>query len=342
MPTSPSGPLFGAEPPPVHEDHVRVYSQQMQMIIAPPMLNTKALSSFGGSSDMEPPLSPSTVPLRGYAAQALAGSDAPAGRGKQTKDPLTREKEYQDMMQSILDRTRQANQQQEQDEDRRVERLLKHIEHEENFVAEVDQRVRFREQQKLDRQRELYKEWNDKVFGTIQKQIDKQLAQIRTQDLTERRRNLMEDYIRISNQKIGGLYRDIIIESEYDPFMANKLCPKYRMSDRRDPLKQELTVLDPMKDGLMGDLKPRELGRPTLDPTMYNNLHSTPYGRFDRMVAPPPPETVHFSRVNFEHYNISTDPATLRRELPRGKRMGITGMRDQHMSTIFDTVGGPL
>ena len=151
------------------------------MSIAPPMLNTKALSSFGGSSDMEPPLSPSTVPLRGYAAQALAGGDAPAGRGKQTKDPLTREKEYQDMMQSILHRTRQANQQQEQDEDRRVERLLKHIEHEETFVAEVDQRVRFREQQKLDRQRELYKEWNDKVFGTIQKQIDKQLAQIRTQ-----------------------------------------------------------------------------------------------------------------------------------------------------------------
>ena len=84
----------------------------------------------------------------------------------------------------------------------------------------------------------------------------------------------MEDYIRISNQKMGGLYRDIIIESEYDPFMANKLCPKYKMSDRRDPLKQELTILDPMKDSLMGDLKPRELGRPTLDPMMYNNLHS--------------------------------------------------------------------
>ena len=59
-------------------------------------------------------------PLRGYAAQTLPSSREGANKGQ-------REDDYQMRMQGILDRTRQANQQQEQDEDRRVERLLKQV-----------------------------------------------------------------------------------------------------------------------------------------------------------------------------------------------------------------------
>ena len=46
------------------------------------------------------------------------------------------------MMQTILERTRQQNQAQEQDEDRRVERMLKHIAHEQEFVEQVRGRTR--------------------------------------------------------------------------------------------------------------------------------------------------------------------------------------------------------
>ena len=82
------------------------------------------------------------------------------------------------------------------------------------------------------RQAELYKEWNDKVYEAIQGQIDRQLAALRTEKITERRRQLMEDYIRVSNQKIFGLYRDIIIENEYDPLQAHEhaRCTRHRMS----------------------------------------------------------------------------------------------------------------
>ena len=41
------------------------------------------------------------------------------------------------MMQSILDRTREQNQAQEQDEDRSIERMLKHIAQEQEFVEQV-------------------------------------------------------------------------------------------------------------------------------------------------------------------------------------------------------------
>jgi len=217
-------------------------------------------------------------------------------------------------MQSILDRTREQNQAQEQDEDRRVERMLKHIAHEQEFVEQLDMNLEMRERAKYRRQTQLYKEWKEKVYDTIQAQIDGQLASLRTEDISGRRRELMEDYIRVSNQKRYGLYRDIIIESEYDPLLAHQKLLKYTMSDQNDPLKLEINNAE------IGKPK-RELGRATLSATMWDRLHSTPYGRFDR-IAPPAvaDQNPYVSRVNFEHYHIAKDPETLNREFPRGKR----------------------
>lgn len=223
------------------------------------------------------------------------------------------------------------------DEDRRIERLLKHIEQEEGFVAEVEAKLQLRERDRHNRRVELYKEWQEKVFGAIQSQIDRQLASLRTEDISARRRALMEDYITISNRKRMGLYRDIIIESEYDPLTAHRTLMKYVAKDADDPLKQELLASE-MRVG--GRVK-RELGRATLSATMWDRLHATPYGRFDRMMAVAPSDhtqKAQFSRVNFDHYNVSTDPADLDREYPRGKRIHFpASKRDQRSSTIFDT-----
>ena len=71
--------------------------------------------------------------------------------------------------------------------------------------------------------------------------------------------------------------------------------------------------------------------------TCFLTTFATPYGRFDRIVPPPPESNPYFSRVNFEHFDIATDAATLDREFPRGKRMEIPGQqRDHRNSTIFD------
>ena len=63
---------------------------------------------------------------------------------------------------------------------------------------------------------------------------------MRTEDITTRRRQLMEDYIRVSNEKKFGLYRDIIIESEYDPLEPNRHCIKVDTYGLRDPMKRVL------------------------------------------------------------------------------------------------------
>jgi len=351
--TQGTAPLFGAPPPPVHEDHVRVYSTTMQMTL--PSIGDSPRSTYGGSTMLDPPLSPSTVPLRGYAAEPLqimvpapeaAPSTSAPGRASphlETKAEA-HDREYTEMMQSIRARATKRGEEHEQEEDRRIERLLKYLQDEEEWVSSVDRKLKLREEQRWNRKTELYKEWEQKVFKVVQRQIDEQLARIRTEEISERRRALMEDYIRTNNKKLQGLYLDIIIESEYDPFVAHKKLMRYQMSDLSDPLKQEVNAFNTLPSG---KLKPKpKWGRDSLPVTLWDKLDSTPFGRFDRLLVdnPPPQEPradrPHFSRVNFDHYRISTNRADLDREFPRGKRIGFGGSaRDQRSSTIFEPMG---
>jgi len=302
---------LGRPLPTLNSDHVVVYSSNLQLSLG----SGEGTRKFATEPILDPPLSPGP-PLRGYAAAPLAVASPKQDR--RLADARERDAQYQQMMQAILDRTRQQNQSQEQDEDRRVERMLKHIAHEQEFVEQLDEQLLLRERAKYRRQTQLYKEWNERVYETIQAQIDEQLASLRTEDLSTRRRQLMEEYIRVSTQKRYGLYRDIIIESEYDPLVAHQKLLKYKMSDQQDPLKLEINNAD------LGKAK-RALGRATLSATMWDRLHSTPYGRFDRIAPTPSALNPNFSRVHFEHYNVSHDPETLQREFPRGKRVVFDG-----------------
>ena len=293
---------LGRPLPMLHTDHVHVYSSNLQLSLGPTDLEQTAKSfGEGGSGLLDPPLSPGP-PLRGYAAAPLAPAERKEDR--RVVDARERDAQYQQMMQSILERTRQQNQAQEQDEDRRVERLLKHISTEQEFVEQVrglpaadrehmislawpsvltsayamrsqlDRKLDLRDKAKYRRQTELYKEWKEKVYETIQAQINQQLASLRTEDISARRRQLMEDYIRVSNQKRYGLYRDIIIESEYDPLIAHKTLLKYTMSDKSDPLKRELnnTTDKPKHElGKSSSLPSRPILAPTPRP-----LHPSP------------------------------------------------------------------
>ena len=279
---------LGRRLPFVETDHVHVYSSNLSLSLGSDAERTfetvaNATGNQFGTSLIDPPLSPGP-PLRGYASVPLGAPAAAETKKEERRAAQQRESdaEYQQMMQSILDRTKQQNAAQEQDEDRRLERLLKHIAHEQEFVdqvrrttaqaddprllcrescseratstrltlllplvssyAQIDYNLSMRERAKYRRQTELYKEWKEKVYETVQSQIDSQLAQLRTEDISARRRQLMEDYIRVSNQKRYGLYRDIIIESEYDPLIAHRQLLKYTCSTKNDPCKQEINA----------------------------------------------------------------------------------------------------
>ena len=127
-------PLFGAPPPPIHEDRVHVYSKHMQMTlpsfgeafaIAPP----PAAAATQDRGPM-PPLSPGP-PLRGYAAEPLLPASAAtsanfgATTGRSSPVPETKqeayEREYEEMMRNIRARSATKGEAFAEEEDRRME-----------------------------------------------------------------------------------------------------------------------------------------------------------------------------------------------------------------------------
>ncbi len=276
--------------------------------IAAPGVSPQTRTSFGSSPRASPRASPrrrvGSLSHREYSNTASASmGDSPQSR-------------------RAAEAHRRAAAETQRDEDARLDRLLKHIESEGTFVRQVEDYLSLNERHKQRRKQALYRDWQEKVYENIQSQIDEQLSALKTEDLSARRRQLMEDYIRVSSQKRYGLYRDIIIEAEYDPMVAHRTMLTYEMNDGKDPLKLALAN---QQESLEGKVVRRKvpLGRDTLDITMWDKLHATPYGRFASQPVPPPhplAEGRGCSRVPFDHFNIPRGKEALAREFPRGKR----------------------
>lgn len=87
--------------------------------------------------------------------------------GRKSRASSSGPDDYERMMASIMDRTQQRRTEARQDEDRRVERLLKHMAKEEQFVEDIDLFLKTRESSQTRRKQALYKEWEDKVRSLI-------------------------------------------------------------------------------------------------------------------------------------------------------------------------------
>lgn len=293
---------------PAIDDSVRVYSHEMHLSLSP-----SAKPAFGASKPM---LQTSRT------AESLAAASVPSQESLQRRQARRPRREYSEMMASILDRTRQRLLEAEQEEDRRVEKALKHMSEENKFLDDVDTFLQNREHAKQIRKQHLFQDWQEKVYGNIQRQIESQLAALSVEEISGRRRALLEDYIRVSNEKAHGLFRDIIIEAEYDPLVARQHAIGYHINDSFDPIKLELN----QKAAIELGRRPQrhELGRSTLDMKMWDKLDTTPYGRFDRFAGLEPPKAPsQCSRIMFDHYSEPSHAAYLKEmtQAARGKRM---------------------
>ena len=88
--------------------------------------------------------------------------------------------------------------------------------------------------------------------------------------------------------KKGALFRDIIIESEYDPMTINRECIKYKLGKVNDPTRcmlekreEELRMINP--DASIKSCS----GRDTLDVMQWGTgkVESTPHGYFARLMS---------------------------------------------------------
>lgn len=190
-------------------------------------------------------------------------------------------------------------------------------------VADIDQMLRLKDIEFVRRANAHCKHWNEEVYEKIAEQVDHQLRKREASGAYNTRwRHAQDEYLRTLAKKEPGVFRDIILEEEYDPLMTANANIRYKSSrlNRRDPLKAELIkherearmVPGSQASTLAASAKAHGgHGRECLDVKEWANLEGTPFGHFNKVLlreegAPPKPLSNSGARVLGDHYTRTT------------------------------------
>lgn len=139
-----------------------------------------------------------------------------------------------------------------------------------------------------------------------------------------------QKYLNITNRK-AAIFRDTIIEGEYDPLEVNRRSIHIKMPILKDPTNiytqkktMELAILD--IDHLL-DMKKPVYCKYTLPTHLWlaGKIESTPYGlaRARTNIGVSAINSArHKSKVEFDHFDYPIGAASVDAERPRGKRAG--------------------
>ena len=204
------------------------------------------------------------------------------------------------------------------------------IERCQNFLDTIDKSLSLHDEAARNKTRRQFEDWNSAVHAKIQSDISTQLDAKPYKDLNREKNRDYQKFLNITNKK-AAIFRDIIIESEYDPLEPNRRAIKAKPGKMNDPTLHilqktidESALLDPDfgKKGKVGG------GKDTLPVEMWasGKIEATPHGRFGKMMAAAGKEQNKFQRSNvvFDDYQYPTGKAAIDREMPVGKRPGGT------------------
>jgi hypothetical protein len=187
-------------------------------------------------------------------AAATAAAKSPHGRTRKPTEEEIRKQEMRIRKREQLTAVFQAYEQASKDREVRLkESIRKRAQMEEQkFKSQraeleatrphadaVAQFIADHEDRERRKQKSLYAEWEQNVFKPVQDQIQAKLGEVNSAEIAKRRMALFQEFIDQTNQK-DGLFRDIIIESEYNPLKAHAHTIRYDMSKIHDPCKHDL------------------------------------------------------------------------------------------------------
>lgn len=84
------------------------------------------------------------------------------------------------------------------------------------LAEELRAKLDLQEQSRSRQFARMHDEWTDGVFRALNEPVTSKVAAMDAKDLTRRKHDAYQKFLDITNKK-GGLFRDIIIESEYNP-----------------------------------------------------------------------------------------------------------------------------
>lgn len=216
--------------------------------------------------------------------------------------------------------------------------LLERIDKATDALNSIDHELQLADEAKRNKIRRQFEEWNSNVHGTIQKKIAQSIDSLDKKELNKKKNRDYDKFLQVTNRK-PAIFRDIIIESEYDPLEPNRNCIKARTHKLNDPPKLGLQKAEreaSMLGSASGSRKKEPLGKDTLNVELWasGQIEATPYGIFSKMMNKP--RTGGFqddalsssnksatlkSHIVFDHFDFPKGKDAIEPEMPRGKRI---------------------
>jgi len=181
--------------------------------------------------------------------------------------------------------------------------------------------------------RRQFEEWNKEVYGKIQGRISEKLDAMDYRKLNQRRNEEFQKFLDTTNSK-GAIFRDIIIESEYDPLEPNRRAIKVSAADVQDPCRRvvdknlEEAGMLASPQALKAMRKPKVRETLEVEDWASGKIEATPHGFFAKIMSQkttPSSEPQQLSgtwrsEIPFDHYHVARGKEVTDLEFPRGKR----------------------
>jgi hypothetical protein len=198
------------------------------------------------------------------------------------------------------------------------------------FLDGIDRSMSTHEETMQHRKRQQFEQWNKNVFGEIQSQVVDVIGKIDSRELNRLKNEDYQKYLDITNRK-SAIFRDTIIEGEYDPLEVNRRAPKLNLPILKDPTNVyaqkkavEAAMLD--VDHLLTKKQP-VYGKYTLPTELWaaGKIEATPFGVTRARTGATGSAMnamTHRSKIQFDHFDFPRGKQALDAEMPLGKRPG--------------------
>jgi hypothetical protein len=216
---------------------------------------------------------------------------------------------------------------------------LDNLDHGREFLETVSKDIHMFEESQKNKLKTQLKEWNEKVHAPIAMCIAKKINAISPKELNRIKCSDYQNFLNVVNKK-PCIFRDIIIESEYDPLEVNKRSIVAKVPILNDPthldqmkIRRESAMLNETEPNSESKAKGKHKGmsspfktREVLPVELWETgkIESTPYGVAAKMMDPNAPPPVanpnQASHVHFNDFQFPRGKAAIDAEMPLGKR----------------------
>ncbi|KAG7398354.1 hypothetical protein PHYBOEH_011262 [Phytophthora boehmeriae] len=282
-------------------------------------------------------------PTNGSKTTALALSKEAHAKRMAMKHELYR-KEQEAIEKKLAETIAENLQRQRSKKEGQYLKLQQEVEDGKALAKELHEKLELQQQSKARQYSRMHEEWTAEVYHKLNDPILNKVHAMDSKQRSAEKGEAYQKFLDITNKK-GGLFRDIIIESEYNPLSDAKFLSHRAKVD--DPVKRVIRRREE-EDAIARDganmsnasnsdhqtvvNKPYPGRADNLDVKLWakGEYESTPYGYFHKMMnstASAEGSKTYASHVKLDHYNYEKGADVLRQELPKGKRTNFEGLK---------------